>query len=148
MLAAGASSPPSTGIAGIVPPRSFFNFSIRSAQLQTAGSHPPIQLISNSSSPRSARRDAHTAAWASAIVLNGTAAIAYLGGAAAAFFFGGFMVRTIESPSAGPKVVVMKVCSAPGVVSWGYLANGYLRRTVVSCSPVKARGGGISCACR
>jgi len=148
---AGASPPTShtppaawAGIAGtvVVAPRcSFsFDFSIRSAQLQTAGLDPPIQVISNSSSPRSARRDAHTAEWASDIVLNGTAAIAYLGGggglcSAVAFFFGDFMESTIESPSTGPKVLLMKVCNAPGVVSWGYLDSMYLRRTVVSCSP-------------
>jgi hypothetical protein len=148
---AGASSPTSlapsarAGIAGTavavaVAPRCSFNFSIRSAQLQTAGSDPSNQVISNSSSPRSARRDAHTAAWASDIVLNGMAAIAYLGGggglcSAVAFFFGDFMESTIESPSTGPKVLLMNVCNAPGVVSWGYLASVYLRRTVVSCSP-------------
>jgi hypothetical protein len=116
----------------VVAPRcSFsFDFSIRSAQLQTAGSDPSIQVITNSSSPRSARPDAHTAAWASDIVLNGTAAIAYGG-----FFFGDFMESTIESPSTGPKVLLMKVCNALGVVSWGYLVNVYLRRTVVSRSP-------------
>ncbi len=138
--------PAGAGIAGTVVfvlRSSFsFDFNIRSAQLQTAGSLPPIQVISNSSSPRSARRDAHTAAWASDIVLNGTAAIAYLGGggglcSVVAFFFGDFMESTIESPSTGPKVLLMKVCNAPAVVSWGYLASGYLRRTVVSCSPEK-----------
>jgi hypothetical protein len=66
--------------------------------------------------------------------VNGTAAIAYLGGAVV-FFLGAFMESTIESPSTGPKVLVMKVCSALGVVRWGYFASGYLRRTVVSCSP-------------
>lgn len=128
--------PAGAGIAGtvvvVVAPRCSFslNFSIRSAQLQTAGSDPSIQVISNPSSPRSARPDAQTAAWASDIVLNGTAAFAYGG-----FFFGDFMESTIESPSTGPKVLLMKACNAPGVVSWGYLASMYLMRTVVSCSP-------------
>jgi hypothetical protein len=67
--------------------------------------------------------------------LNGTAAVAYLGGLCAAFF-GGFMESTMESLSVGPKVA-MNACNASVVVKWGYFASGYLRRTVVSCSPVK-----------
>jgi len=117
-----------------------FDLSMRSAQLHTAGSDPPIHAMSNSSRPRSARRDAHTAACASAIVLNGTAAVACLGGLCAAFL-GGLMESTIESPSTGPKLVLMKSRSASVVVRCGYLASGYLRRTVVSCSPGKRRAG-------
>ena len=129
-------SPPTASFASPEALRPSFSLSSRSDQLQTAGSVPPTHLMSKCSRPRSARPDAHTAACASAILPNRTTAVAYLGGLCSAFL-GDFMESTMSSLSTGPNVEVINVCRASTVVKWEYWASGYLRRMVVSCSPLE-----------
>lgn len=97
---------------------------------RASGSLPPAQEISIISKPIEADSDEHTAAWASLILSKGTRAVANLGGFVGAFF-GGFIERSIEDSSTGPKRM-SNVFKDDGVIRFGYLARGYFRRTVVS----------------
>lgn len=104
---------------------------------RASGSLPPAQEISIFSKPIEANSDEHTAAWASLILSKGTRAVANLGGFVGAFF-GGFMERSIEDSSTGPKRV-SNVFKDDGVIRSGYLVKGYFRRTVVSKGPEKVQ---------